>query len=66
MYYKTDDELVGPEPDLPGKRKSKWKYNRPGPDSNRRIEILQTSALPLGYRAIRVSSTSGPGKGQAQ
>ena len=24
---------------------------RRGPDSNRRIEVLQTSALPLGYRA---------------
>jgi hypothetical protein len=25
---------------------------RRGPDSNRRIKVLQTSPLPLGYRAI--------------
>src|SRR5580692_2357300 len=29
--------------------KEKW---RRGPESNRRIEVLQTSALPLGYRAL--------------
>ncbi len=26
-------------------------FLRREPDSNRRIEVLQTSALPLGYRA---------------
>ena len=28
---------------------------RRGPDSNRRIKVLQTSPLPLGYRAIAIS-----------
>ncbi len=35
---------------------------RRGAESNRRIEVLQTSALPLGYRAVhsRVAATLSP------
>jgi hypothetical protein len=32
------------------------RYWRRGSESNRRIKVLQTSALPLGYRALRESS----------
>ena len=31
---------------------SYWKYWRRGSGSNRRVKVLQTSPLPLGYRAL--------------
>jgi hypothetical protein len=31
-----------------------WRFERRGPESNRRIAVLQTAALPLGYRASEV------------
>jgi hypothetical protein len=37
----------------------KQNYWRRGAESNRRIKVLQTSALPLGYRAARLP-TSAP------
>jgi hypothetical protein len=33
---------------------------RRGSESNRRIKVLQTSPLPLGYRALGVSVSSPP------
>ena len=32
---------------------------RRGAGSNRRIKVLQTSALPLGYRALKVNRSEG-------
>src|ERR1700689_4210405 len=52
--------------DTPVTPRSQWSiticfittYNwRRGPESNRRIEVLQTSALPLGYRALLFNYT---------
>ena len=31
-----------------------WFFWRRGPESNRRIKVLQTSPLPLGYRALNL------------
>src|SRR5580693_1478889 len=39
-------------------RKENW---RRGPGSNRRIKVLQTSPLPLGYRALAGLPTLGTG-----
>src|SRR5262245_48873450 len=36
---------------------------RPEPDSNRRVTVLQTVALPLGYRAVCVRTTESYGDG---
>src|SRR5215831_12041905 len=35
---------------------------RRGSESNRRIKVLQTSPLPLGYRARTLLGLSGPGQ----
>src|SRR5262245_34394223 len=39
-------------------------YQRPEPDSNRRVTVLQTVALPLGYRAVCVRTTESYGDGR--
>ena len=51
----------GPQRDLRLESKELRSWRR-GPESNRRIEVLQTSALPLGYRALvkRDRSTPAP------
>src|ERR1700737_1811680 len=38
---------------------------RRGSESNRRIKVLQTSPLPLGYRAILHNCNAGQGRNQS-
>ena len=38
---------------------AKGKEKRRQPDLNRRIEVLQTSALPLGYAAAKMEQETG-------
>jgi hypothetical protein len=45
-----------------GKLLKEW---RRGSESNRRIKVLQTSPLPLGYRAILHNCNAGPGRNQS-